>query len=64
MLAKYTDVMPHPKNPPPLPEHGATLTACHVFEVITFHVNAAGQIVAPAGEIQVAPFETSCDPTA
>ena len=50
--------------PAALPEHGATLTACHVFEVIVFHVNAAGQMVAPAGEMHVAPFETSCDPTA
>jgi hypothetical protein len=64
MVAKYTDVMPHPTMPAALPEHGATLTACHVFGVITFHVNAAGQIVAPAGEIHDAPFETSCDPTA
>jgi len=58
--------MPHPTigGATVEPEHGATATACHVFEVIVFHVNAAGQMVAPAGEMHVAPLETSCDPTA
>jgi hypothetical protein len=39
MVAKYTDDISHPAAF----EHGATFTACHQFEVITFQVYAAGQ---------------------